>query len=83
MGGLLGEGLHLLTETKVKAQAAAMIPLGCAALIIAYPHSSADAVEPVVTRALSKAKGEAQGHHLQALRGAVAVAQKEMAASQT
>jgi len=43
MGGLLGEGLHLLTEAKVKGQAATMIPLGCAALIVAYPHSSADA----------------------------------------
>jgi hypothetical protein len=82
MGGLLGEGLHLLTETKVKGQAATMIPLGCAALIVAYPHSSAAAVEPVVTRALGKAKGEGQGHHLQALRGALAVAQKEMAANQ-
>ena len=77
-----GRGSAPLTETKVKGQAATMIPLGCAALIVAYPHSSADAVEPVVTSALGKAKGEAQGHHLQALRGALAVAQKEMAASQ-
>ena len=54
MGGVLGEALHLLTETKVKGQAATMIPLGCAALILAYPRSSADAVEPVVTRAVIK-----------------------------
>jgi uncharacterized membrane protein len=82
MGGLVGEGLHLLTETKVKGQAATMIPLGCAALIVAYPHSSADTVEPAVTRALTRAMGEAQGHHLQALRDALAGAQQDMAASQ-
>jgi uncharacterized membrane protein len=82
IGGLVGEGLHLLTETKVKGQAATMIPLGCAALIVAYPHSSAGALEPAVTRALTRAMGEAQGHHLQALRDALAGAQQDMAASQ-
>ena len=81
MGGIIGEALHLLTETKVKGQAATMIPLGCAALILAYPRSSADAVEPVVTRAVTKATGEASGHHVQALRGALAGAQKQMAAT--
>ncbi len=49
MGGVIGEALHLLTETKVKGQAATMIPLGRAALILAYPRSSANAVEPVIT----------------------------------
>src|SRR5512139_3059717 len=81
MGGLLGEALHLLTEAKVKGQAATMIPLGCAALILAYPRSSANAVEPVVTRAVIRAKGEARGHHVQALRGALAGAQQQMAAT--
>jgi len=81
MGGALGEALHLLTETKVKGQAASMIPLGCAALILAYPRSSAGAVEPVVTRAVLKVTGEASGHHVQALRGALAGAQQQMAAT--
>jgi hypothetical protein len=81
LGGVLGEALHLLTETKVKGQAATMIPLGCAALILAYPRSSAHAVEPAVTRAVSKVTGEAQGHHVQALRGALSSAQHEMAAT--
>ena len=81
MGGILGEALHLLTETKVKGQAATMIPLGCAALILAYPRSSANTVEPVVTRAIIRATGEASGHHVQALRGALAGAQQQMAAT--
>ena len=82
MGGFLGEVLHLLTETKVKGQAATMIPLGCSALILAYPRASADSVEPAVARAVTKVKGEAHGHHVQALRGALAGAQEEMAAGQ-
>ncbi|MGZ4601606.1 MAG: hypothetical protein ACXVYY_10615 [Oryzihumus sp.] len=81
MGGFLGEALHLLTESKVKGQAAAMIPLGCAALILAYPRSSASVVAPVVTRSLTKATAEAHGHHVQALRGALAGAQQQMAAT--
>ena len=82
MGGVLGEALHLFSETKVKGQAATMIPLGCAGLILAYPHSSAEAVEPAVARAISKVTGEAQGHHVQALKGALADAQEQMAAVQ-
>lgn len=81
MGGVLGEALHLLTESKVKGQAATMIPLACAALIVAYPRSSGNAVEPVVTRAVTKATGEASGHHVQALRGALAGAQQQLAAT--
>jgi uncharacterized membrane protein len=79
LGGVLGEALHLLTETKVKGQAASMIPLGCAALVLAYPKSSARAVEPAVARAITRATGEASGHHLQALRGALAGAHEQMA----
>jgi uncharacterized membrane protein len=80
LGGVVGEALHLLTETKVRGQAATMIPLGCAALILAYPRSSAEVVEPGVTRAVTKVTGEAAGHHVQALRGALAGAQEQMAA---
>jgi uncharacterized membrane protein len=79
VGGVLGEALHLLTETKVKGQAATMVPLGCAALILAYPQSSADQVQPVVRRAVTKVTGEARGHHVQALRGALAEAQQHLA----
>ncbi|HEX2551725.1 MAG TPA: hypothetical protein VHK64_09040 [Nocardioidaceae bacterium] len=81
LGGFLGEALHLATETKVKGQAAATIPLGCAALILAYPRSSADAVEPAVTRAVIKVTGEGSGHHVQALRKALVGAQEQMAAT--
>ena len=79
MGGVLGEAMHLLTETKVKDQAATMIPLGCAALILAYPRSSATDVQPVVRRAVTQVTGQANGHHLQALRGALADAQQHLA----
>ena len=81
LGGFLGEALHLTTATKVKGQAAATVPLGCAALILAYPRSAADAVEPAVTRAVIKVTGEGSGHHVQALREALVGAQKQMAAT--
>jgi hypothetical protein len=48
-------------------------------LIIAYPHSAAAKVEPAVTRAITKAVGEAEGHHVKALKGAIADAQQKMA----
>ncbi|MGZ4427812.1 MAG: hypothetical protein ACXVW2_10805 [Nocardioidaceae bacterium] len=81
MGGFLGEALHLFTGTKVKGQATSMVPLGCAALVLAYPRSSAESVAPSVTRAVSKVTGEARGHHVQALRGALAGAQEQLAAT--
>jgi hypothetical protein len=55
------------------------IPIGGAGLIVAYPRSAADKVEPAVTRALQKVVGEAEGHHVKALKGALADAQKKMA----
>lgn len=82
VGGVLGEVLHMLTETKAKGQAASMLPLGCAVLLLAYPRSSAPTVEPLVRRAVTKVTGEAQGHHLQALRGALAGAQQQMIQTQ-
>jgi hypothetical protein len=36
-------------------------------------------VEPAVTRAIQRAVGEAEGHHVDALKGAIADAQKKMA----
>ena len=44
------------------------IPIGGAGLIVAYPHSAAEKVEPAVTRAMQKVVGEAEGHHVKALR---------------
>jgi hypothetical protein len=55
------------------------IPLGGAGLIVAYPRSAADKVEPALTRALQKVVGEAEGNHVKALKGALADAQKKMA----
>ena len=48
-------------------------------LIVAYSHSEAEKVEPAVTRAVKKAIGEAEGNHVQALKGALADAQQKMA----
>jgi hypothetical protein len=53
--------------------------LGGAGLIVAYPHSAAGKVEPAVTRAVQKAVGEAEGHHVQALKAAIADAQQKLA----
>ena len=79
IGGLLGEALHLLAENKVKGQAAPMLPLGCAVLILACPSAAAGTVEPVVSRAVSKAIGQGHGHHVQALRVALAAAEEQLA----
>jgi hypothetical protein len=49
---------------------------------VAYPHSAAGQVEPAVTRAVSRVVGEAEGNHVQALKGAIADAQTKMAESQ-
>ena len=53
------------------------IPVGGAGLIVAYPHSAAAKVEPAVTRAIQKVVGEAEGHHVKALKGAIANAPAE------
>ncbi len=56
------------------------IPIGGAGLIVAYPHKAAGKVEPAVTRAIKHEVGEAEGHHVKALKGALAEAQQKMAA---
>jgi hypothetical protein len=65
--------------SKLEEQAGATIPIGGAGLIVAYPYSAAVKVEPAVTRAIQKVVGEAEGHHVQALKGAIADAQQKMA----
>jgi arylsulfatase len=81
MGAGLGAVLHHQTPEKLGVQAGATIPLGGAGLIVAYSHSEADKVEPAVTRAIQKAIGEAEGRHVQALKGAITDAQQKMAQS--
>jgi hypothetical protein len=78
--GAAGKALHHRTENKLEEQAGETIPLGGAGLILAYPHTAAGTVEPTVTRAVTKVVGEAEGHHVQALNGAIADAQQKMAA---
>ena len=81
MGAGVGKLLHHKTASKLEEQAGATIPIGGAGLIVAYPHSAAGKVEPAVTRAINKVVGEAEGHHVQALKGAIADAQQKMADS--
>jgi hypothetical protein len=75
----VGKLAHHRVEDKLEEQAGATIPIGGAGLIVAYPRSAADKVEPAVTRAITRAIGEAEGHHVQALRGAIADAQAKLA----
>ncbi|HJQ47593.1 MAG TPA: DUF1269 domain-containing protein, partial [Amycolatopsis sp.] len=81
IGAGAGKLLHHRTENKLEEQAGATIPVGGAGLIVAYPHSAAAKVEPVVTRAIKKVVGEAEGRHVKALKGAIADARKKMAES--
>src|SRR5207344_1502933 len=64
VGAAIGVGagklLHRRTEHKLEQQAGATIPLGGAGLIVVYPRSAAEKVQPAVTRAVSKAVGEAE-----------------------
>jgi uncharacterized membrane protein len=83
MGAGLGALLHHQTAEKLRDQAGATIPLGGAGLIVAYSHSEVDKVEPAVTRAIQKAIGEAEGRHVQALKGAITDAQHKMTQSGT
>ncbi len=78
IGGGAGKLLHHRTANKLEEQAGATIPIGGAGLIVAYPHSASSKVEPAVTRATKKVVGEAEGHHVEALKGALADAQKKM-----
>jgi len=78
-GAAGGKLLHRRTESKLEEQAGATIPIGGAGLIVAYPRDDAEKVEPAVKRAVKKVVGEAEGHHVQALKGAIADAQQKMA----
>ena len=83
IGAGAGKLLHHRTTSKLEEQAGTTIPVGGAGLIVAYPHSAAAKVEPAVTRAIQKVVGEAEGHHVKALKGALADAQQKMAETGT
>jgi uncharacterized membrane protein len=79
LGAVGGEALHRKLGKGIGDKAGDTIPIGGAGLIVAYPRSAADKVEPAVTRAVQKVIGEAEGHHVQALKEALADAQDKMA----
>lgn len=79
LGAVGGKVLHDKTGSKIEESAGETIPIGGAGLIVAYQHEVADMVEPAVTRAIEKVVGQAEGRHVQALKGALADAQKKMA----
>ena len=79
VGAVAGKALHKKTGSKIEEMAGATIPIGGAGLIVAYPRSDAEKIEPAVTRAIQKVVGEADGKHVKALKGALADAQQKMA----
>jgi uncharacterized membrane protein len=79
-GGGLGELAHSKVKSKIEEQAAETIPWGGAGVIVAYPRSSADAIDKAVSRAAKKAVGEAEGKKVKALKEAMADAQQKMGA---
>jgi len=79
IGAGAGKALHKKTESKIEKSAGETIPLGGAGLIVVYKRGQAGKVEPAVTRAVKKVVGEAEGRHVQALKAALADAQKKMA----
>lgn len=78
IGAGLGEFAHHEVKSKLEQQAFETIPYGGAALVVAYPRSSADEVDKAVTRSLKKAVGEAEGRRVAALKKALAEAQENM-----
>jgi uncharacterized membrane protein len=79
IGAVGGEALHHKLGSGIGEKAGDTIPIGGAGLIVAYAHKVADQVEPAVTRAVQKVVGQAEGHHVEALKGALADAQQKMA----
>lgn len=81
-GGLLGQALHTLVRRKMASQTATTVPPEADAVVLAYPRSSAQRVELAVTHSVNCVVAQAQGHHVQALRKALAKAQHDMATTQ-
>lgn len=83
LGAGAGELLHHRTAERIGEQLGEAIPLGGAGLIVIYSRSEAERVEPAVTRAVKTVKGEAEGRHVQAVKGALADAQRRMSEETT
>jgi arylsulfatase len=80
VGAALGKVAHTAVERKIEKQAEQTIPWGGAGLIVAYPKTSAEAVDAAVSRAPKKVIGEAEGRKVKALKEALANAQAKAAA---
>jgi uncharacterized membrane protein len=78
LGAVAGKALHEKTGSKIEAAVGETIPLGGAGLIVAYHREVAEQVEAAVKRAVQRVVGEAEGHHVKALKGALADAQTKM-----
>jgi len=79
-GGALGRAASSKVKSQIEEQAEQTIPWGGAGMIVAYPRSSAEEVDKVVSHALKKVVGEAEGKKVKALKAALADAQEKMAA---
>ena len=79
VGAVGGEALHKKIGSEVEKMAERTIPIGGAGLIVAYPSSARERVEPAVKRAVQKVIGQAEGHRVKALKSALADAQEKMA----
>lgn len=80
VGAALGKVASAKLKDKIEEQAEQTIPWGGAGLIVAYPSSSAEGVDDVVTHALGKVVGEAEGKKVEALKAALADAQEKSSA---
>lgn len=78
LGAVGGKALHQKIGSAVEKMAEQTIPIGGAGLIVAFPRSARERVEPVVTRAVQMVVGEAEGHRVKALKAALADAQEKM-----
>ncbi len=79
LGAGAGELVHHKAAEKIGEQAGETIPLGGAGLIVVYSKSEAERIEPAVTRTVKQVKGEAEGRHVEAVKGALGAAQQKMA----
>jgi uncharacterized membrane protein len=79
-GGALGKAASSKVKSQIEEQAEQTIPWGGAGVIVAYPRISADEIDEVVSHALKKVVGEAEGKKVKALKAALADAQEKMAA---
>jgi arylsulfatase len=79
LGAAGGAAVHKKIGEGLGQTAGETIPIGGAGLLVAYPHAAAGTVEPAVRRAIQKVVGQAEGSHVDALKGALADAQAKLA----